>query len=83
MQQLPLLENPMLVWQSALIALGCQLDVGSQLLPLELRPVEDRLVCTAPCSGAMLPFDVLIEVGQTLTITWDSELSRYLLKVAA
>ena len=72
------------VWQTALIALGCQLDVGrSQLLPLELHPVENSIVCTPPFSGAMRPFDVPVEVGQIVTITWDSELSRYLVKVAA
>ena len=65
------------------MALGCQVNAGSQLLPLDLRPVENGLLCTAPVSGAILPFDVPVEVGQTVTISWDSELSRYLVKVAA
>jgi hypothetical protein len=83
MQQEPLSESLMPVWQCALMALGCHLDVGSHVVPLELRPVENRILCTPPVSGAMLPFDLPVQVGQTVTITWDSVLSRYLVEVAA
>ena len=84
MEQPPLSESQLPVWQSALLALGCQLDIGSShLLPLELRPVENGILCTPPFSGDMLPFDLSVQLGQTVTITWDSALSRYLVKVAA
>jgi len=65
------------VWQNALIVRGCELDNGSELLPLELHPVGDCLQCTPTSSGSMLPFHVPVCTGQTVTISWDCELSRY------
>jgi hypothetical protein len=66
------------VWQSVLVAHGCQLDTGNQTLPLQLEPVGECLHCTPRSSGSILPFNIPVRVGQTVTITWDSELSRYI-----
>ena len=66
------------VWQSVLVAHGCQLDTGNQTLPLQLEPVGECLHCTPRPSGSILPFNIPVRVGQTVTITWDSELSRYI-----
>jgi hypothetical protein len=74
------LEGPMPVWQSALLAQGCQVDIGSEILPLKLEPVGNSLTCTPTFSGSLLPFGVRVLVGQTVTITWDSELSRYIVE---
>jgi len=71
----------MLLWQSALVAHGCQLDNGSQIVPLKLEPAGNCLVCTPTCSGSMLPFNMAVHVGQTVTIRWDSELSRYIVEL--
>jgi hypothetical protein len=68
------------VWQSALIAHGCKLETGKRTLPLRLKPIGERLHCTPASSGYMLPFNVPVHVGQTVTITWDSELSRYIIE---
>ena len=68
------------VWQSALIAHGCQLDTGNQILPLRLEPVGESLHCIPTCSGSLLPFNVPVCVGQTVTITWNSDLSRYVVE---
>ena len=70
----------MSVWQSVLVAHGCQLDTGNQILPLPLEPVGESLHCTPKTSGSLLPFNVPVLVGQTVTITWDSELSRYVVE---
>jgi hypothetical protein len=70
-------QIPMPVWQSVLVAHGCQLDTGTQVLPLRLEPVGESLHCTPTCSGSLLPFNVPVCVGQTVTITWNSNLSRY------
>jgi hypothetical protein len=66
------------VWQSVLVAHGCELDTGSKTLPRQLEPVGECLHCTPRSSGAILPFNIRVRVGQTVTITWDSELSRYI-----
>jgi len=47
---------------------------------MELQPVGDRIVCTPTMSGAMLPFDVVVTVGRPVTITWDHDLSRYIVQ---
>ena len=60
---------------------GCQLDTGSQILPLRLEPVGDCLHCTPAASGSMLPFNVPVCVGQSVTITWDNDVSRYVITV--
>jgi hypothetical protein len=68
------------VWQSVLVAHGCQLDTGTQLLPLRLQPVGESLHCTPTCSGSLLPFNVPVCVGQTAIITWNNDLSRYVVE---
>jgi hypothetical protein len=68
------------VWQSALIAHGCKLETGDQTLPLHVEPVGEALHVIPTFSGSMLPFHIPVRVGQTVTITWDSELSRYIVK---
>ena len=77
------MANPlsMPVWLNVLVVHGCQLDTGSQVLPLPLEPVGDSLHCTPTASGSMLPFNVPVCVGQCVTITWDHEVSRYIVKV--
>lgn len=65
------------IWQSALLTRGCEVKAAGQFFPLELHPVGDRIVCTPTISGAMLPFNFNVTVGQPVTITWDSDLSRY------
>jgi hypothetical protein len=72
----------MRVWQSVLVAQGCQLDDGSQLLPLQLEPVGERLHCTIRSSGSILPFNIPVCVGQALTISWDCQLSRYIVELS-
>jgi hypothetical protein len=74
------LEGPMPVWQSALLAQGCRVDIGSEILPLRLEPFGNSLRCTPSFSGSMLPFGVRVLVGHTVTITWDRELSRYVVE---
>ena len=68
------------VWQSVLVAHGCQLDTGSQVLPLRLEPVGESLHFTPRTSGSLLPFNVPVRIGQTVTITWNRELSRYVVE---
>ena len=68
------------VWQNALLVHGCQLDNGSEVLPLKLEPVGDCVRCTPTSSGSMLPFNVPVCMGQTVTISWDCELSRYVVE---
>ena len=70
------------VWQNVLAVHGCQLVTGRQILPLPLEPVGDSMHCTPTASGSIMPFDVPVSVGQTVTITWDSEESRYVVTVA-
>ena len=66
------------VWQSVLVAHGCQLDTGSQTLQLPLEPGGECLQCTPRSSGSILPFNIPVRLGQILKIAWDSELSRYI-----
>lgn len=66
------------IWQSALLTHGCEVNSGGDFFPLELHPVGDRIVCTPSVSGSLLPFNVSVRVGQPVAITWDSELSRYI-----
>ena len=73
-------RGPMPVWQSVLLTHGCQLDNGSQILPLKLESLGDCLRCTPTFSGSMLPFDMPVRVGQTVTISWDNDLSRYIVE---
>ena len=73
-------QIPMPVWQSVLLTHGCQLDNGRQILPLKLEPLGDCLRCTPTFSGSMLPFDMPVRVGQTVTIRWDNDLSRYIVE---
>jgi hypothetical protein len=68
------------VWQSALMAHGCKLETGKQTLALKLEPVGETLHCTPASSGCMLPFRVPVHMGQLVTITWDSGLSRYIVE---
>ena len=75
-------DNPLPIWQSALLTHGCQVSAAGQFFALELHPVGDRIVCTPSVSGSMLPFDVTVTVGQPVTITWDAELSRYIVTAA-
>jgi hypothetical protein len=39
--------------------------------------VGDCIVCTPTVSGALMPFNVEVIIGQPVIITWDNELSRY------
>ena len=69
------------VWQSVLLAHGCQLRTEDKTLSLQLEPVGESLHCTPASSGSMLPFNVPVLVGQTVTVTWDSDVSRYVVNV--
>ena len=69
------------LWQNVLVVHGCQLDTGNQILPLPLEPVGESLHCTPAATGSMLPFNIPVHVGQTVTITWDSDVSRYIVTV--
>jgi hypothetical protein len=51
------------------------------MLPLRLEPVGECLQCIPRSSGSILPFNIPVRVGQTVTITWDSELSRYIVSL--
>ena len=66
------------IWQSALLSQGCRVQSSGEFFPLELRPAGDHIDCTPSVSGSLLPFNVSVTVGQPVTITWDSELSRYI-----
>jgi hypothetical protein len=70
------------VWQTALLTRGCEAASGGQFFPLELHPVGDRIICTPVMSGSLLPFDVAVLPNQPVTITWDEELSRYIIRTA-
>lgn len=72
------MDGPLPIWQTALLTQGCRVKSGKKFFPLELHPVGDRVVCTPTVSGAMLPFNVEVIIGQPVTITWDNELSRYI-----
>lgn len=72
-------DSALPIWQSALLTRGCGIQSGSGFIPLELRPVGERIICTPSASGALLPFNVNVTVGEPVTITWDNELSRYVL----
>jgi hypothetical protein len=69
------------VWQSVLVAHGCRLDTGNQTFPIQLEAVGECLHCTPRSSGSILPFNIPVRVGQTVTITWDRELSRYIVSL--
>jgi hypothetical protein len=71
-------DTPLSIWQSALLSQGCQVHSAGQFFPLELHPVGDRIVGTPTVSGSLLPFNITVAVGQPVTITWDTELSRYI-----
>jgi hypothetical protein len=71
---------PMPVWQSVLLTIGCQLDNGRRILPLKLEPRGDCLRCTPTFSGPMLPFDMPVRFGHRVTISWDNDLSRYIIE---
>ena len=73
-------EIPMPVWQSALLTHGCQVDNGGQIIPLKLEPRGDCLSCTPTVSGSMLPFAMPVQVGQIVMISWDNDLSRYIVE---
>ncbi len=75
-------DNSLPLWQKALLVQGCVVQSESRFLPLKLQPVGDRIVCTPSVSGRMLPFNVRVKVGQPVTITWDDELSRYIVWAA-
>ena len=78
---------PMPVWQSVLVAHGCQLVTGRQTVPLPLEPIGEYLHCTPRSSGSILPFNIPVQRGQAVTIAWDREVSRYIVwleeKIAA
>jgi hypothetical protein len=71
-------DSPLPIWQKALLTRGCEVSSDGQFFPLELRPVGDRIVCTPTVSGSLLPFNVSVIIGQPVAITWDNELSRYI-----
>ena len=71
-------ESPLPVWQSALLTRGCEVNVEGRFVPLELYPAGDRIVCTPSVSGFLMPFNVSVAIGEPVAITWDSELSRYI-----
>jgi hypothetical protein len=75
-------DSQLSIWQSALLTHGCQVKSANHFFPLDLQPIGDRIVCTPTVSGSMLPFQVSVVVGQPVTITWDSELSRYIVIAA-
>jgi hypothetical protein len=66
------------LWQSALLVQGCQLKADDKFFSLELCPIGDRIICTPTMNGVMVPFNLEVTVGESVTITWDNELSRYL-----
>ena len=73
-------QTAMPVWQSALLSQGCHLDDGSRIIPLKLEPLGNCLRCTPAFSGSILPFGMPVSTGQTVTISWDSNLSRYIVE---
>ncbi len=75
-------DGPFPIWQSAILTHGCEVSSEGRLLPLKLEPIGDRIVCTPTVSGRMLPFQVSVTVGEPITITWDSKLSRYIIWAA-
>ena len=71
-------NSPLPVWQTALLTRGCEVSCEGQFFPLELHPAGDRIVCTPSVSGSLLPFNVDVIIGHPVAITWDNELSRYI-----
>ena len=72
------MDSPLPLWQTALLSQGCKVKSGDEFFPLQLHPVGDRIVCTPTVSGALMPFEIEVKVGQPVTITWDRKLSRYI-----
>ncbi len=68
------------IWQSALLTQGCKVDSGCGFIPIELHPVGNGIVCTPTASGSLLPFHIPVTLNQPVTITWDDDLSRYIVK---
>ena len=68
------------VWLNALVVRGCQLDNGSEVLPLKLELVGDCLHCIPTSNGFVLPFQILVSMGQIVTISWDNASSRYIVE---
>lgn len=68
------------VWLNVLVVQGCRLDTGSRLLPITLEAVGDSLQCTPAYNGSMLPFQVPVHKGETVTIRWDTQLARYVVE---
>jgi hypothetical protein len=68
------------VWLNVLVVQGCRLDTGSRIIPIKLEAVGDSLQCTPKYSGSMLPFQIPVHKGETVTIRWDSELARYVVE---
>ncbi len=75
-------RTPLPIWQSALLTHGCEVESGGQFFPLELHPLGNRIICTPVMSGSLQPFDVPVLPNQPVTITWDDELSRYIVRIA-
>ena len=73
-------QNGLPVWQSVLLTHGCHVDNGNQIVPLKLEPLGNSLRCTPAFNGSMLPFDLPVRVGHTVTISWDINLSRYIIE---
>jgi hypothetical protein len=73
-------QNRLPVWQSVLLTHGCHVDNGTQIVPLKLEPLGNLLRCTPSFNGSMLPFDLPVRVGHMVTISWDSNLSRYIVE---
>jgi hypothetical protein len=71
-------DSPLPIWQSALLTRGCEVRCGDTFFSLELQPVGDRIFCTPSASGSLLPFNVDVIIGQPVAISWDRELSRYI-----
>ena len=71
-------DAPLPVWQSVLLTRGCEVRSGAEFFPMDLRPVGDQILCTPSVSGSLMPFNVTVTVGESVQISWDSELSRYI-----
>lgn len=77
----PRADTPLPIWQSALLSQGCRVQSAGEFFPLDLRPAGDHIVCTPSMSGSLFPFNVAVTVGHPVIITWDSDLSRYIVTV--
>jgi hypothetical protein len=64
--------------QNAPLTHGPQTQSGGNAMSLELQPLGDDIVCTPTMSSWMVPFHLSAALGEPVTITWDHELSRYL-----